>query len=438
MNQVNPNQQIHSKTVRAQIVHWFLVFFGYRGIPKLARPTFRNEFFGQLCSNIGGGLLVVQLLQLIYLDIFKVSSDYAPFIATISMIGMAAGSFIGKHLSTRPKIPYIVGARLGVAALLIIASMLPISSTGAFCLTLLLVVGFILQSLVINVQSRIWQSNYPPAVRGKIVGKLMVFKIIFLGLASQFASQILTINPNSMHIVLAGAGVCFLLSAKFYSRIRIRRERSAIAHNKTHKVGFLSQFSILKHDKYFAKYMLLQMLSGMCVMSLQGVLIPVFKARFESSIALAALITILNRSIFQVIFSPIAGNIFDRIGTMRFRSINTSLWASSIAIVGIGFWQYSLALVIVGYSVMGIAQATGGVVWNIGHTRFAPRGKGQIYMGVHQSLTGARGLVMPLLGYYIFQSVAGLGLMLTAAVVQFGVSAAFFFSKEPTLADHDD
>src|SRR5690606_36383758 len=51
----------------------------------------------------------------------------------------------------------------------------------------------------------------------------------------------------------------------------------------------------------------------------------------------------------------------------------------------------------------GIGLAGGTLGWNLGHHDFASPEKASLYMGVHVTLTGVRGLIAPLAGVWMYQ-----------------------------------
>ena len=416
--------------------YWLAHLLGYRGIPMMSRPTFRNEFIGQIFSNLGGALLAPAIIQLIILKIFSGPDWLSPAIVSLSMLGLIAGGAIGKFLATRRRIPYIIASRLGISAFMISVACLPISTSSMWIIMGLLVPAFIIQSVVINIQSGIWQSNYPPSCRGKIISKILTFKIICLAVGAQVSTEFLDKFPNSYPYIYILAAIFFILSARSYSKIRIRREKSILAHTNTIKVGFIEQFKIVSKDKHYVRYLILQMLSGISVLSVRGIWVPQIKETFEITLAAGTFAIFTSKSMLNVIFAPISGHIFDRLGTMRFRVINTLIWVTSTILLGLGLYLSQFWLIIAGYCVVGIANATGSLVWNIGHTRFAPKGRGQIYMGVHQSLTGLRGVAAPVLGFYLFENILGFWLILMMIVLQLGVAVAYYRSPEPNKKEH--
>jgi hypothetical protein len=66
----------------------------------------------------------------------------------------------------------------------------------------------------------------------------------------------------------------------------------------------------------------------------------------------------------------------------------------------------------------GLAQSGGAIAWNIGHLHFAEDDKAELYMGIHVSLTGLRGLVAPFLGTFLFHLI-GAGVFAVGFIISF-------------------
>jgi hypothetical protein len=87
------------------------------------------------------------------------------------------------------------------------------------------------------------------------------------------------------------------------------------------------------------------------------------------------------------------------------------------------FWVGALSL--------GMAFAGGKLGWNLGHNDFASDDKSTLYMGIHVTLTGIRGLIAPLVGVSVYQLLesfhAGMGrfVLLFPFLLTFGGAVTF-------------
>jgi hypothetical protein len=52
--------------------------------------------------------------------------------------------------------------------------------------------------------------------------------------------------------------------------------------------------------------------------------------------------------------------------------------------------------------VLGVARGGGSIAWQLGHNHFAPPERAGLYMSVHVTLTGLRGLIAPFLGMWLY------------------------------------
>jgi MFS family permease len=90
------------------------------------------------------------------------------------------------------------------------------------------------------------------------------------------------------------------------------------------------------------------------------------------------------------------------------------------------FMSGSYSGMIAGGIVFGISNAGGDVAWSLWVTKFAPPNRVADYMSVHTALTGFRGVLAPLVAFYVtgvlphsLRSLAGIstGLILLATLV---------------------
>ncbi|MCC7290729.1 MAG: hypothetical protein IT449_01555 [Phycisphaerales bacterium] len=122
------------------------------------------------------------------------------------------------------------------------------------------------------------------------------------------------------------------------------------------------------------------------------------------------------------------GGLFDRVGVLRFRVINCWFWtvAAVLGLVGelavtyregLGPVYYPMMMASLGLQAIayGLGMGGGKVAWSLGHLHFAEGAKGDVYMGIHVTLTGVRGTVATLLGVWVWW-LLGWGVWLLALV----------------------
>jgi len=409
---------------------WLL---GYEGIPLMARPTLRYEILSSLFAAGGLGLLVRQFTQLFARMALHASALVLAVLLAERAVGNLCGIFVARYLQRRRRVPYVVGGRVLIAMMMLVIALLPARPASAWPYAILLLAPAALSAVVLSMQTGVWQSNFPADVRGRLYSRLFVAKLVATGVSIKLAGYALDAWPWAHHLLYPLGAVCMLLSAAVYTRIRVRRERATLRESAQQTLDPLVAFRVLPADPAYAKFMFWQMISGGTVlMCLPVVTLALTEAEHlgldwkQGTTALA---------LVPFLVSPagalLAGRLFDSMGITRYRAVGAALWALGRGLVFAAAISKSWALVLVAFAVRGLAQSTGGVAFNIGHTRFAPPERGQLYMGVHMSLQGLRGLTMPFLGVWLY-SLVGIRLLPIATGIQLLAAAGFWLTRPPS------
>ena len=89
---------------------------------------------------------------------------------------------------------------------------------------------------------------------------------------------------------------------------------------------------------------------------------------------------------------PLWGNYLDRVHIVEFRSRHSWWFATSQLALWYGALTGSLLWVGVSRVVLGLARGGGMIAWQLGHNDFADQERVGVYMGIHVTLTGLRGV----------------------------------------------
>jgi hypothetical protein len=128
-------------------------------------------------------------------------------------------------------------------------------------------------------------------------------------------------------------------------------------------------------------------------------LLPIYLAKDlevnyeEASVALAVISPVL-----LCLTSGMWGKLIDRFNILRLRGVFNLIWATVPLIV---FLTKSIWGVYLGQFLTGLIQGGSMLVWLLASNIFAPRDEVPIYMGIHQFLTGLRGLIAPFAGIFL-------------------------------------
>jgi len=314
---------------------------------------------------------------------------------------------------------------------------------GLMIFILLLVVARVCWSGVLTVRSNIWRANYPRYIRGKVTAKLATLASIIMSLAAISVGWLLDWNFQLLQIIFTVFSILSISGAYRYRTLAVRHQQKEIVVeiNNQNKTTIKSFFLLLKTNKPFARYMLSMFVLGSGNLMLMAPMIVYLNEHTE----LLKLDQILISTAIPLALIPIAVNwwakLLDGNHIFYFRSIHSWVFVFAllfflIAQVTLLTWVYYVASII-----YGIAIAGGVIGWNLGHNDFVGKGSPMDYMAIHVTLTGVRGLLMPIVGISLYQYLEnteiGLGkwaLLLPLCLTTLGaLSFVYFHSKNKSI-----
>ena len=134
-----------------------------------------------------------------------------------------------------------------------------------------------------------------------------------------------------------------------------------------------------------------------------------------SAIYVAMIITIIPETI-RMILIPFWASLFDKMNFVVLRMILNLFFGFGVLL----FFVTSNPWVIgMGSALIGAAFAGGSIAWNLWVTKYAPPGKAGAYMSVHVSLTGIRGTIGPILGYWTVNLIGARNIGIISFVMMF-------------------
>lgn len=321
---------------------------------------------------------------------------------------------------------------------------------------------------VITVRSALWRSNYPHERRGQIIARIQIIRALMSILAMVSAAWIFDRTPEVYRVAYPAAAGATVVALVLLRRMRVRGERrelrstamggngdaSLVAAERLslasllHPVTVLKQMvGVLRADRRFRRYCEALMLTGMGNL----MIFPVFAAiilqelgmSYLQSIGLLRVIPLLCMLVALLLWAPF----FDRVGVVRFRVVHGGCWLSHLVLGTIGTaiiltnpapGSAALSAVFFFYVasriVMGVSMGGGALAWYLGHLHFARSAEAEIYMGVHVTLTGLRGLVMPLVGIWLWQHTGLFVWVLAVAFSAAGLAIYAVMAREEQAA----
>jgi MFS family permease len=384
---------------------------------ELHRKTYKYDlwrgfFEGVMSSGIQTFALFVAIRYYNAGEGFKSIIAAAPFIGmvlSLPLVYLTAGKGLKKS--------YCGAAPLVLSAIcLIIAAWIPILELYV----LMISIAYICRGAVLPYLTSIYGDNYPKETRAKSFSKPLLLTVATSALFGLAGSLLLEINIINYSWVLTIVGICALAKAWAMSSIPTQT-----IEKTSHNNPFGSLEYTIK-DKAFGYVLLTWFIMGFAnlwVLPLRIDFIASSVYGIESSPLIVALIITIIPETMRFLFIPFWARLFDTMNFVVLRMILNVLFGVGIALF---FISKNLLVIGTGSALIGLAFAGGSIAWTLWVTKYAPPGKVSEYMSVHVCLTGVRGTIGPIIGYWTAAQVGvtttgwiSCGLMFIATIMLF-------------------
>ncbi|MGB2986567.1 MAG: MFS transporter [Phycisphaerae bacterium] len=431
---------------------------GVRTLPFLTRRNYYYEFKHIMPWSMLAGLVEGMFASVVVAKTFH-GSPLLIAIATTTPVAAYMFSLIwGMLCIGRPKIRLFMLFAAGTSLCTGVVGAIPTSPAGAIWFLCQMAAAQILLAGVVTVRSAVWKSNYPHTARARITARLQAVRLVTSNGTVLVAAGICDIDPTSYRYLFPCVALFGLLSVLVLSRIHIRGERSEL---RTHRgprsdgdlrAGLAEPFSltallspghvfrqmvrVLRDDRRFTQYCFAQMLTGVANLMTIAVVVAIVTQDLQLGDAWGFWIaTGLIQATQRLVMLASIGRwarLFDRIGVVRFRVVNVACWnlcmgfglaatlvAEASEGLGATFLPLAVALFAVRAILQGLGLGGGALAHTLGHLHFARPEEAEIYMGIHVSLIGLRGLIAPLAGMWLYQTI-GWSVWLIAIALSLG------------------
>ncbi|HFB65912.1 MAG TPA: MFS transporter [Aeromonadales bacterium] len=283
----------------------------------------------------------------------------------------------------------------------------PTGRTGLFLAVLGSLVGRICWTGVLTVRSTLWRANYPRYIRAKITASLalpMSLIMALTGLAIGWISQHSLTGIRWFYLVLSILGIS---GAFIYRSLQIRGAEN-LAHDeiniKKSEGGFSwhTLITILRKDKAYRGYMRTMFIFGSGNLMFMAPLILILNHQLlipqwqqvliTSSVPLAALPLTIK----------LWAKSLNKLHIIQYRAIHSWSFVLAIGIYTLASILNAPWLLWPASFTFGTAVAGAVLGWNLGHHDFTTAERASQYMAVHVTLTGVRGLIMPIIGVNLY------------------------------------
>ena len=332
---------------------------------------------------------------------------------------IAAAPFMGMFLSLI-LVHYAEGTRWRKSLL----GALPSVLTGA-CLiiaawsksveiyALFIIIGYIGRSALLPFLTDIYGDNYPAEKRGNYFSIPLILTVAVSAVFGAIGSSLLEINIEYFTWLFTLLGFCAL--AKAWS-IYCMPSKNIEANSHWHP---LANFKYVIQDRAFGYVLFTWFIMGFAnlwTLPLRVDYVTSSEYGIEGSAIFVALIITIIPDTIRMLFIPFWARMFDRMNFVTLRIILNLLFAVGVGAFFISKNPWAIGI---GSGLIGLAFAGGSIAWNPWVTKYAPPGKTAAYMSVHVSLTGIRGTIGPMIGYWAYEKigVVNVGLLSVAMMV---------------------
>lgn len=264
---------------------------------------------------------------------------------------------------------------------------------------------------VITLRAVVWRRNFPDAARARLASRLSALNALLMAASGVLLGWLLGHAPTWIPAYFALVAAIGLAGAWRYRRLRLRghgglRERERAARADADLKPSLASFrKVLADDPVYRRYMQSMFVFGSGNLMLPAPLLIVFGER----LGLTPFLQVLLLGTLPLVVLPFAilawARYYDRVHIIEFRSVHAWSFVGASMAFFAGCIGGGMPWLLAGAVLLGIAYAGGQLGWNLGHNDFARPEQAALYMGVHVTLTGLRGLAAPLIGVALYRGV---------------------------------
>ncbi len=257
------------------------------------------------------------------------------------------------------------------------------------------VFGLVAASCLIPLMTQLYQNHYPESERGGLFSQTSRYRIVVAILFSDLAGRFLTGRLESHPLLLAFYALALFSMASFLHKIP---SDPLPLRESPH---LLQSFRHLKEDHFFRWTLYCWMIIGFANLMMVALRVDYLanpQHKIEMNPTQIALLVGVVPNIARLLMSGIWGWLFDHLDFYRLRMLlNMSFALATVTF----FTGDSMSGLLVGAVFYGIGIAGGDVAWSLWVTKFSPPKLVAEYMSIHLFMTGIRGIIAPLTGFWI-------------------------------------
>ena len=277
----------------------------------------------------------------------------------------------------------------------------------------MVIAGYICRSALLPFVTDIYGDNYPPDKRATYFSKPLLLSVGVAALSGFVGSWFLESDIKNYHWIFTFLGFCAIAKA-----FAIYSMPSKTVENTPHTHPF-GNMKYVWLDKSFGYVLLTWFIMGFAnlwTLPLRVDYITAPEWGIEGSAIFVAMIITVIPETLRMLLIPYWASLFDRMNFVVLRMILNLFFGLGVLLFFVTSNPWVIGL---GAALIGAAFAGGSIAWNLWVTKYAPPGKTGAYMSVHVSLTGIRGTIGPILGYWTVNQIGAQNIGILSCAMMF-------------------
>jgi hypothetical protein len=255
--------------------------------------------------------------------------------------------------------------------------------------------GVMSLTMGIPMLTQIYQENYPASERGDLFSKAVMVRVFSAAAFAWVGGLWLDAHMDGYRLLMLAFAAAAGIGAWWIGKCPSTVLHAAASSNPLHGMRHV------RTDKLFRWLLASWMLMGfgnLLMLPLRVEFLANPRYGIELSPTMIALVVTMIPSLTNLVFARFWGRLFDRMNFFLLRIVLNAFFVAAIT----AFFIYGgMTGFVLGGFFFGMATSGGNVAWSLWVTKVAKPEFVADYMGVHSFLTGVRGLLAPLLGFYL-------------------------------------
>ncbi len=256
------------------------------------------------------------------------------------------------------------------------------------------IIAYIFRSALLPFITDIYGDNYPSDCRAAFFSKSLILAVGMAALSGFIGAFILEKDIQYYPLIFTFLGFC-----AFFKAVAIYHMPSKMVDKSPHSNPF-GNMKYAWQDRSFGYVLLTWFIMGFAnlwTLPLRVDYVTSPQWGIEGSAIFVALIITVIPETMRMLLIPFWARLFDKMNFVILRMILNLCFAGGVLLFFISTNPWIIGA---GSALIGAAFAGGSIAWNLWVTKYAPPGKTAAYMSVHVSLTGIRGTLGPMIGYW--------------------------------------